>query len=61
MLLPGNMVFLKMFIRGRHFNVRVGNIYSDPYSQEELFHRVLFFPSRYLVSRLIVIVYQGMW
>ena len=47
-------MFICGFLSDRYFQVRVGNIYSYPYSQEADTHRVVFFLSRYLVSRLIV-------
>ena len=44
----------KTGIRGRCFRVRVGNMYSDPH-RRQVSHRVVFFPSRWLVSRIMVL------
>ena len=49
-------MFICDFLSDCYFKVCVGNIYSDPYSQErQVSHRLVFFLSRYLVSRLIVL------
>ena len=49
-------MFICDFLSDRYFKVRVGNTYSDPYThRRQVSHRVVFFPSHYLVSRLIVL------
>ena len=48
-------MFICDFLSDRYFKVRVGNTYGILTQRRQVSHRVVFFPSHYLVSRLIVL------